>query len=178
MLIYILSAIAIAILLLVVFVAARPAELHVVRSAKIAAPPKIVFPHVNDFHAWQAWSPWARLDPDAENSYEGPTSGTGAAFRWSGNKKVGAGGMTITDSVAERRIQIQLEFLKPMRATNSVEFTFEPDGDGTIVTWNMFGRNNFMAKAFGLLMNMDKMIGGDFEKGLASLKSIAEGEAK
>jgi hypothetical protein len=136
-----------------------------------------VFEHVNDFHKWRAWSPWEERDPDMERTYDGPAAGEGAKYAWAGNGDVGEGKMTITESRPGELIRIKLEFLKPMSATNTTEFTFKAEGDGTVVTWDMTGRNNFMAKAFCLFMNMDKMVGGDFEKGLANLKSIAEKEA-
>jgi hypothetical protein len=114
------------------------------------------------------------MDPACKNTYEGPPAGTSANFAWAGNKKVGEGRMTITESQPADLIRIRLEFLKPFKATNTAEFTFQPEAGQTVVTWSIFGKNNFMGKAFGLIMNYDKMVGGDFEKGLASLKSIAE----
>lgn len=158
----------------VIVVATRPADFRVTRTARIAAPPSAVFAQVNDFHNWMAWSPWARLDPAMTQSYEGAPAGPGAAYSWSGNSKVGAGRMTILDSHPSDLIRIKLEFLKPFAATNTAEFTFKPEGGQTVVTWSMTGKNNFMAKAFGLFMNMDKLVGGDFEKGLAQMKSVAE----
>jgi hypothetical protein len=159
-------------------VALQPAEFRIVRSATIAAPAAVVFSQVNDFHNWQAWSPWARLDPAAKNSFEGPASGTGAIFKWSGNNQVGEGTMTLTDSEPNDLIKIKLDFVRPMVNTNAVEFTFKPEGDQTLVTWNMTGRNNFIGKAFCLFMDMDKLVGAQFEKGLAQMKAIAEAAAK
>ena len=170
----ILIALAAIVVVFVVVVAMQPSEFRVVRSAKISAPAPAVFAQVNDFHKWEAWSPWAELDPAAKNSFEGPSAGTGAIFRWAGNKEVGEGGMTITESRPSDLIRIKLEFLKPFEATNTTEFTFRPEGDQTAVTWSMAGKNNFIAKAMCLFMNMDKMVGGQFEKGLASIKSIVE----
>ncbi|HWD20661.1 MAG TPA: SRPBCC family protein [Verrucomicrobiae bacterium] len=158
----------------ILLVAARPAFMKISRSAKIAAPPAMVFPLVNDFHQWQAWSPWAKLDPAAANSYQGPDSGVGAAFAWSGNNKVGAGRMLIKEARPNELIRIQLEFLRPMKVVNTAEFTFRSEGGGTLVSWTMTGKNNFAAKVFGLFVNCDKMVGGDFERGLAAMKSIAE----
>jgi hypothetical protein len=129
---------------------------------------------VNDFHNWTAWSPWAKLDPAMKQTYEGAPAGTGAVSTWAGNKDVGEGRMTIIESRPSELIRIKLEFFKPFAATNTAEFTFKPAGDQTAVTWSMAGEKNFMAKAFGLFMNMDKMIGDDFEKGLANLKSVTE----
>ena len=166
------------VLIFIIVVAMQPAEFNVMRSAKLAEPPEKIFPHVNDLHLWEAWSPWAKLDPNAKNSFAGPASGVGAAMAWEGNCKVGVGRMTITESKASSLIRFRLEFEKPMKATNTAEFTFKPEGGQTVVTWSMAGRNNFAGKVFGLFMNCDKMIGGQFEKGLAQLKSVAEAVQK
>jgi len=174
----VLFALAIIGILFFVIIAGQPDEFSVLRSTKIVAPPEMIFPHVNDFHNWDAWSPWAKLDPACQNTFSGAAAGVGARFEWAGNRKVGAGRMNITDTQANERIRIHLEFLRPFKATNTTEFTFKPEGTGTLVTWNMSGKNNFMSKAFGLFMNCDKMVGGDFEKGLAQLKWVAEGAAK
>jgi hypothetical protein len=128
----------------------------------------MVFAQVNDFHNWEAWSPWAKLDPAAKAIIEGPRAGKGAIFRWAGNEEVGEGSMTITESRPSDLIRIKLEFLKPFEATNTAEFTFKPVDNQTNVTWSMEGQNNFIAKAVCLFMNMDQMVGGQFEKGLAS----------
>jgi Polyketide cyclase / dehydrase and lipid transport len=157
-----------------VVIAGRPDEFVVTRSAKISAPPEAVFPHVNDFHKWEAWSPWAKMDPQCKNTFDGASAGKGAGFSWDGNKKVGAGRMTIMESRPSDLILIKLEFLKPFKATNTAEFTFKPEGSRTVVTWSMTGKNNFFFKAFGLFMDCDKMVGKDFEKGLAAMKSAAE----
>jgi hypothetical protein len=158
----------------VVVVAMQPSEFSVVRTATMSAPAPAVFAQVNDFHNWEAWSPWAKLDPATKNSFEGPSAGIGAIFRWASNKEVGEGSMTITESRPSDLIRIKLEFLKPFAATNSAEFTFKPDGDQTAVTWSMAGKNNFISKAICLFMNMDKMVGGKFEEGLAAMKSFVE----
>jgi len=165
------------VVILVVLVATRPSTFSVSRSMVINAAPDAVFPHVNDFHKWEAWSPWAKMDPNAKNSFSGLGAGVGATFAWSGNNKVGEGRMNITESRPNELILINLEFMRPMKATNLTEFTFRPDGNQTVVTWTMSGRNNFIAKAFGLIMSCDKMIGGQFEKGLAQMKSLAEAAA-
>ena len=174
MLINILIGVAVVIALLVIFVAMRPSEFRVTRQGAIGAPPSAVFPQVNDFHNWEAWSPWAKLDPAASNSFEGPTAGTGATFRWAGNKEVGEGNMTITESRPNDLIRLRLEFLKPFAATNTTEFAFQPEGGQTVVTWSMFGKNSFMSKAVGLFMDCEKMVGGQFEQGLANMKSVVE----
>lgn len=161
-----------------VVVALQPTHYHVERSATMNASATVVFNQVNDFHKWDAWSPWAKLDPNMKASYEGTPAGTGAIYSWTGNNQVGQGRMTITDSKPGELVKIKLEFIKPWAATNATNFTFTPQGNQTAVKWTMDGENNFMGKAFGLFMNMDKMIGGDFEKGLAQMKTVAEAAAK
>ena len=170
----ILLAVAVIILLFVIVVAMQPADFRITRSTTIAAPAETVFAHVNDFHKWDAWSPWAKLDPAMKQSYEGSAAGTGAIYTWDGNKDVGTGRMTLTESRSNELVRIKLEFLKPFAAVNDTEFTFKSEGNQTAVTWSMTGKNNFIAKAFSLIMNMDKMVGGDFEKGLAQLKPVVE----
>lgn len=173
----ILILLAVILLALVVAIAMQPAEFRISRSATISASAATVFAQVNDFHKWTAWSPWEKRDPDLKRNYEGAESGTGAVYSWAGNNKVGEGRMTLTESRPTDLVRIRLEFLKPFKATNTAEFTFQPQGDQTLVTWSMSGRNNFVAKAMGLFMNMDKMIGGDFEAGLAQLKTVSESSA-
>jgi len=167
----VLIAVVIILLFLVVFITGRPDEFKVIRSAIVPASPGTVFAQVNNLRAWEAWSPWAKLDPNAKSTYEGPAEGVGAIMRWSGNKKVGQGSMTIVESRPNQLVGLKLEFLRPFKATNTAEFTFVPEGPGTKVTWAMFGDNNFGAKVFGLLMNCDDMVGRDFDKGLANLKA-------
>ena len=159
---------------LLVVVALQPSEFRVTRTATIAAPPAVVFAQVNDFHNWEAWSPWAKLDPDARETFEGSSAGTGAIFRWAGNAQVGQGSMTLIENQPSALIRIKLEFLKPFKAVNIAEFAFQPQDQDTVVTWSMAGRNNFLGKAIGLVMNCDKMVGGQFEQGLAQLKTVAE----
>lgn len=174
MLPYILAGIAVLILILVVVVSMQPAAFRIERSMTKAAPPAAAFALVNDFHEWRSWSPWENVDPNLQRTYEGPTAGTGASYSWKGNGKAGQGRMTITESRPSELIQLRLEFLKPFKATNDVEFAFQPEGAGTRVVWSMTGTKGFVFKAFGLLMSMDKMVGGDFEKGLAAMKAAAE----
>ena len=162
----------------VVFVALQPSRFRVTRKATISAPAPVVFAQVNDFHNWEAWSPWAKLDPTAKNSFEGPSAGPDAVFRWSGNDQIGEGRMTIRESRPGEFIKIELEFIRPMTGTSDVEFDFEPAGEQTAVTWSMTGENNFIGKAFCLFMNIDKTVGGDFEKGLALLKTAAESKTQ
>jgi len=164
-------------MLFFVVIAGRPDEFTVSRSATMATPLERVFPHVEDLHKWEAWSPWAKLDPEARSSFQGAASGEGAAMSWSGNRKIGEGRMTITQSQENEWIRLRLEFIKPFRATNTAEFTFKPKGNQTLVTWSMSGKNSFFFKVFGLFMDCDKMAGRDFEKGLAAMKAVVEAAA-
>jgi uncharacterized protein YndB with AHSA1/START domain len=152
----------------------RPNTFSVSRSAVIQAPAESVFARLVDFHAWKDWSPWARLDPNATESFDGPQSGVGSSFAWSGNRKVGAGKMTILECVKDELLRIKLEFQRPMRTTNAASFELKPEGDATRLTWTMKGKNDFQAKLFSLFVNCDRLIGGDFEKGLANLKALVE----
>jgi hypothetical protein len=157
-----------------VVVALQPSHYQVERSATISAPPATVFAQVNDFHKWGAWSPWAKIDPNMQQTFEGAPAGTGAIYSWVGNNEVGEGRMTITDSRPSELIKIKLEFLKPFAAVNATDFTFTPQGSQTAVKWTMSGDKNFLMKAFTLFGNMDKMVGDDFEKGLRQMKAVAE----
>jgi hypothetical protein len=171
MLIKILMGLVVVVAVFALVVALQPSDFRVARSATISAPPAVVFSQVNDFHKWEAWSPWAKMDPAAKNTFAGAPSGTGAIFEWAGNSKVGEGRMTLIESRSPDLIRIRLDFVKPFAATNMAEFTFRPEGNETAVTWSMTGKNNFIARALCLFMNMDKMVGGEFEKGLENLKS-------
>jgi uncharacterized protein YndB with AHSA1/START domain len=167
----ILLTLAVLIIVLVVVVATRPADFRISRSAVIPAPPAAVFAQIDDLHKWNDWSPWAKLDPNAKNSFDGPASGVGAKFSWAGNNEVGEGTMTITESKPSELVVMRLDFKRPFEATSTAEFALKPDGSGTAVTWTMSGRNNFIGKAISLCMDCDKMVGGQFEKGLENLKS-------
>jgi len=171
--VYAVIVIAVVVLFLII-VSMRPATFSLTRKGSVGAPPTVVFAQVNDFHKWEAWSPWARLDPNCKNTFEGAAAGKGAIFSWSGNNKVGEGRMTITESRPSELVLIRLEFFKPFKATNTTEFTFKPEGGGTLVSWTMSGRNNFIAKAFSIFMNCEKMVGPQFEQGLANLKQVTE----
>jgi hypothetical protein len=173
----ILIALAIIVVLFVVIVASRPSDFRVSRSLAMAAPAETAFAQVNTLRNWEAWNPWGKLDPNCKLTYEGPPSGVGASYSWAGNAKVGEGRSTIVDSKPAELVRFRLEFFKPMKATNTAEFTFKPDGSKTTVTWTMTGKNNFIGKAFGLIVNCDKMCGGQFEKGLADMKTVAEAAA-
>jgi hypothetical protein len=176
MLLTTLAVVGVLVLLVLILAAVRPAEFRYVRATTIQADPVAVFSRVNDLRRFQEWSPWSKLDPNMKQSFEGPPAGPAAVSRWEGNNKVGAGRMTITESKAGESVRMRLEFLRPFKATNLVEFTFRPAGGGTQVEWAMSGRNNLPLKIFGLFMNMDKLIGRDFEKGLSELKALSEGK--
>lgn len=164
--------------ILLIVIATRPSTFHIERSTTMSAPPESAFAQVNDFRAWSAWSPWDKLDPGMKRTYEGAPSGAGARYGWTGNDKVGEGRMTIEKSERPSLISIKLEFIKPFASTNQTTFSFAPAGGGTKVTWAMDGHNDFMGKAFSLFMDMDKMVGADFERGLAAMKTAAESAPK
>ncbi|MFP2909681.1 ATP-binding protein [Pyxidicoccus sp. 3LFB2] len=174
----ILGGLAAAILVLVAFIATRPGDFVIQRSATLPVPADAAFAVVNDLHRWEEWSPWAKLDPQQKTTYSGAESGTGAVSAWAGSDQVGEGRMTIEESKANELVRIKLEFIKPFAATNVTTFAFKPTEGGTEVTWAMTGTRDFMTKAVCLVMDMDKMVGADFEKGLASMKTAAETEAK
>ena len=156
------------------YAATKPNTFRIQRTASIKAPPQEIFPLINDFHSWSAWSPWEKLDPALQRAYSGAESGTGAVYEWEGNKKVGKGRMEITEASSPARIIIKLDFFKPFEAHNTAEFTLQSQGDATTVTWVMHGPQPYMFKVMTTFFNMDKMVGKDFEAGLANLKSIAE----
>ena len=174
----ILIGLAAVVVLFVLVVVTRPSHFKVERGTAIGAPPDVVFAQLEDFHAWGAWSPWEKLDPSMKRIYDGKPSGVGAIYAWEGNDKVGEGRMTIEQIDPLHRVVIKLEFLKPFEATNETTFTLVPTPEGTTIKWSMEGNNNFMAKGASLFMDMDKLVGGDFERGLASLKSVSEAAAK
>jgi hypothetical protein len=161
-----------------ILVALQPSEFHVERSATVAAPAADVFAQVNDFHNWDAWSPWAKIDPEAKTSFEGPPAGTGAVFKWSGNRAIGEGSMTIADSRPNDVVKIDVDIVKPHAAKNVTEFTLKPDGDQTDVTWSMSGHQDFLTKAVCLVMNGKKLLGNEMEKGLAQMKTVVESRKK
>lgn len=171
-----LGLVAVVVILLIV-VAMQPDEYRIERSGTIAAPTPVVFEQVNDLHKWNDWSPWAKLDPNAKNTFEGAESGEGAVFKWAGNDEVGEGKMTIVESKPNELIKIQLDFLKPFESTGNSEFTFKPDGDKTAITWAMYGKHSFVEKGICLFMNMDKMLGASFEEGFANMNKAVEGKS-
>jgi hypothetical protein len=156
------------------YVALQPNELLVRRQETIAASPDKVFGEVNDLHRWDAWSPWAKLDPMAKIGFKGPAAGKDAGFTWSGNDKVGEGRMTIIDSRAAELVDIEVAFTKPFENTSNSKFEFKPEADKTEVTWTMSGKQNFLEKAMCIVFNGKAMLGGEMEKGLANLKTVAE----
>lgn len=147
------------------------------RSLLIQAPAEEIYPLVVSFREWPKWSPWETIDPTMQRSYDGPVSGVGSKYAWKGNGKAGAGTMEITEASEPAKIAIRLEFTKPMKALNPTTFTFVSEGGGTRVTWSMTGENKGMGRVFMLFMNMDKLVGGDFEKGLAQLSAVVAGNA-
>jgi hypothetical protein len=161
---------------LVAVVATRPASFSVARSATIPTPPDTAFTQVNDFHAWAGWSPWEKLDPGMKKTFTGAGTGAGSIYYWSGNDQVGEGRMTMEKSERPATIGIKLEFLRPFAATNQTTFTFAPVPEGTRVTWTMAGNYDFMGKAASMFMNMDKTVGGDFERGLSALAVQAKAD--
>jgi hypothetical protein len=158
---------------LAAFVATRPSEFRIERTTTIAAPGALVIEEINDFRRWAAWSPWEKLDPAMKREFSGPPAGVGASYHWAGNAEAGEGRMTIVESAPER-VAIRLEFLAPMQATNEVTFELGAAAGGTDVTWAMTGRNDFMAKAAGLFMDIDALVGADFERGLADLTRVVD----
>jgi uncharacterized protein YndB with AHSA1/START domain len=174
----ILLGICILLVILVIVIALQPSTFSYARTATFNVPAETVFEQVNDLHKWQAWSPWAKIDPNAKNSFEGPASGVGAIFGWSGNNEVGEGRMTITESKPNELIIMKLDFIKPFEATSTTEFTFKSNADKTTVTWKMLGTNNFIGKAISLFIDCEKMIGDQFEKGFSNLKSVVETQNK
>jgi len=160
---------------ILIVAATRPSAFRIERSATIAAPPERIFPMLDDFHRWLEWSPWEKLDPALRRTYGGPASGSGAVYEWEGNKKAGKGRMEITESSPPSKLGINLDFLKPFEAHHKTAFTLTPAGGGTRVSWVMTGDNPFMMRVMTLFMSMDKVVGKDFEAGLANMKVAVEG---
>lgn len=155
------------------WIASRPSTFKIERSLKIPAPDHVVFDLINDFRHWPQWSPWDKRDPDQVRTYEGPPAGVGAVFSWKGNDEVGEGRMTIVSALSPGEVSIRLEFFEPWKSKNYVRFHLFPDKVGSKVIWRMEGRNDFIGKAFSLFMDMDAMVGPDFEEGLRSLSELA-----
>ncbi len=160
--------------LLLILVSRQPDHFSVSRSTVIAAPPQRVFDQVNDFHNWNAWSPWAKIDPNCKFEFNGAESGKGAIFAWAGNQEVGEGRQEIVESKPPELVRIKLDFIKPFAASSNTEFVFQPEGASTRVIWTMSGENDFIGKCISLVMDCETMIGPQFEQGLANMKSVAE----
>jgi hypothetical protein len=170
--IVIVLAIALAIVLIVA--ASKPAIFSVQRATTVKAAPEKIFPLINDFRQWGTWSPYETRDPAMKRSYSGAASGEGAVYGWDGNKNIGSGRMEILETSAPAKIIIKLDFFKPFEAHNTAEFTMLPQGDATNVTWVMHGPASLMSRLMQVFMNIDRMIGKDFEAGLANLKRLTE----
>jgi hypothetical protein len=155
------------------YAATRPADFRVERSATLAAAPMELFEHVNNHRKFNAWNPFLKLDPNAKNIYAGPESGVGAVCSWEGNRDVGAGSCTIIESKPGELVRCRMDWNRPMEGTATVEFTFKPEGDKTMVTWAMYGQNNFMGKVVSVFMDCEKICGPQFEKGLVNLGAVA-----
>jgi hypothetical protein len=177
MLIKILIALGLIVVVFFIVVSLQPSAYTVTRTATIAAPPSAVYPLIDDFHNWNAWSPWAKLDPAMKQVWSGAPAGVGAIYTWSGNDKAGEGRMTISENQPEEHVGIALEFTRPYVSSSRIDFTIGRQAAGSTVNWTMTGQNGFMLKAVSLFANMDKMVGPDFEKGLAQLKAVAEKSA-
>jgi uncharacterized protein YndB with AHSA1/START domain len=170
----ILAVIAVAVVALLVYASTRPNSFRVQRSITIKAPAEKIFPQVNDLRAQQAWSPWEAKDPAMKRTYSGEQSGKSAKYEWQGNKQVGHGRMEIVESTPPTRLVMKIDFLEPFPANNMAEFVLEPRGDSTVVTWAIYGPSPFMSKLMGVFMNIDTMVGKEFDTGLANLKAQME----
>ncbi len=156
------------------YAASRPDRFRIERSIRVNAPLQKVFAQVNDFHLWQAWSPWENKDPAMQRTHSGAANGLGSIYAWDGNKEVGNGRMAILESAPHSLIRIKLDFFKPFEAHNTADFTFTEQSGETLVTWSMYGPQPFIAKLMSLVFNMEKVVGPDFELGLRNLKQLAE----
>lgn len=158
----------------IIYVSMRPGTFPITRSVKIKAPQEKVFALINDLRQWEGWSPWEKADPNVKRTYNNVANGKGAIYEWEGNKNVGQGRMEITDSFANSKVILKLDFIKPFEGHNTVEFLLTSQGGDTVVTQTMYGENNFMSKVMGIFFSMDKMIGDKYQEGLNNLREIAE----
>lgn len=172
--IVVVGVIAVAVGAVLLWAATRPDSFRIERSIHIKASPDKVHALINNFDAWANWSPWEKKDPAMKRTRSGPPQGVGSVYAWDGNNKVGQGRMEIAESSAPRLVRIKLDFIAPFAASNTAEFTLTPQGDGTQVTWVMYGPSPYLSKLMSLVFSMDKIVGPDFEAGLASLKALAE----
>jgi hypothetical protein len=169
----ILLGLAAVIAIILIAAATRPADFRVERSATLAVPAPALFAHVNDHRKFNVWNPFMQLDPNVKNTYSGPDAGVGAVCSWDGNSDIGAGSCTITESKPGELVRCRMDWKRPMEGVATVDFTFKPQGDKTVVTWAMYGKNNYLGKLVSLFMDCDKMCGPQFEKGLAALGTVA-----
>lgn len=167
----------VAVVALLIAINQKPDRIHYERSRGMKAPPAVIHEFLDNFHHWGQWSPWEKIDPEMKRTYEGPESGVGAMYSWSGNKNIGSGKMTILENKPGELVVIKLEFFTPMAATNEARFVLAPADVGTRVTWSMDGPNNFMGKTMSVFMDMEKMIGGAFEQGLNDLDAASQAKA-
>lgn len=172
--IVVLLLIAVPLVVILALAATQPDTFRVQRATAIKAPPETIFPLINDFHAWEAWSPYEKKDPGMKRTLSGAATGKGAIYEWDGDSNVGAGRMEITRSSPSSKVALNLDMIKPLTAHNVVEFTLKPEGDATTVTWSMKGDAPYFAKVVHVFFDMDSMVGTDFEAGLANLKALAE----
>jgi len=166
-----------AVVVLLIVIATRPAAFRIQRTATIAAPAEVVFAQIDDLHRWERWNPFEKGDTKMRKTFEGAPSGVGSSYHFAGGQS-GEGRMTLARIEPHRHVGVKAEFIKPMAATNDIDFTLAPAPGGVSVTWAMSGKNGFLGKAVSLFMNMDRMVGGQFEKGLADLKQLSEAEAR
>lgn len=162
------------VIIALILAALKPNRFRIERSTSINAPPEKIFPLINNFHAWEAWSPWEKIDLNCKRSYSGAESGIGTIYGWSGNKDIGQRRMEIVESTQYSKILLKLDFIKPFEAHNMVEFLLQPQGDSTTVTQAMYGASSFISKLMGMCFNMDKMLGDKYVEGLATIKAITE----
>ena len=163
--------------ILVIYAALKPSTFRIVREVKISAPPEVIFMNINNSKNFDVWNPWSKLDPQMKKGFEGPDSGVGSITTWDGNSQVGAGKSTVTESVPNSLVRMRLDYMKPFQSTSNAEFTLKPEGTETVVSWSISGESPFINRFVCIFMNMDKMIGGIFDKGLADLKHISEAAA-
>ena len=168
----ILLGVATLIVILLIVAATRPADFRVERSAALSASPAALFENVNDHHKFAVWNPFLKLDPNVKNTYSGPEAGVGAVCSWDGNKDIGAGSATIIESKPGELVRMRMDWKRPMEGVATVDFTFKPESDKTVVTWAMYGKNNYIGKLVSVFMDCEKMCGPPFEQGLANLKSV------
>jgi hypothetical protein len=159
---------------ILIFAATKPGDFRVQRTTAIKAPADKIFPLINDYHNWPSWSPYEKLDPNMKKTLGGAGSGRGAVYEWDGNSKAGKGRMEITNSIPPSKVTIKLDFSKPMEGHNIAEFTLEPSGDSTNVTWAISGPMPYVAKIMSVFVDMDRLIGKEFETGLSNMKTVAE----